>query len=178
MSECVYVCFRARAFTPLFPPPESATLPHSHDSTTPLIGNGRILQGKQDVLLQQQYQQQQQAQQQAQPRGLMVDPVAGSVDPSFYHEGLGVEAGGGGGGGVGGVGGVGVGHYPQQGQQKVTFVPVYDYQHHHPPSQKQVGFINTVIFSFNNFECESCVSTSLCGSFFSLFNWNVNSKWL
>nr|XP_045590339.1 nephrin-like isoform X2 [Procambarus clarkii] len=118
---------------------ESAMMTHSHDSSTPLIGNGRVTQGKQEQLyppqqqqpypLQQQYSPQQQQQQyvpqqhypeQQKPSHIvMVEASPAGQEVPYYQEDLPVEGGNSGGSS---------GSMPYT-PQKVTYVPVYDYQH-------------------------------------------------
>ncbi|XP_063886753.1 nephrin-like isoform X2 [Scylla paramamosain] len=117
---------------------ESALMSHSHDSTTPLIGNGRLLQSqaKQEQVYQSQGQQQgkQYAPQQhhhADPQKakhvVIVDAPA--VEPSsYYQEEPMVEEVPAGASGAGGGGGGGTLHY--QTHPKVSYVPIYQrYQH-------------------------------------------------
>ncbi|XP_042228361.1 nephrin-like isoform X2 [Homarus americanus] len=123
---------------------ESALMTHSHDSTTPLIGNGRIVQGQgkqEQQLYQPQQQQQSQPQQQSQhyhypeqhqqkppQHVVMLDANVGAGDSPYYRDDMLIEGGGVSGGSSGGGSSL-----PFQ-PQKVTYVPVYDY-HHHPQPQ-------------------------------------------
>ena len=120
-------------------PSESALMSHSHDSTTPLIGNGRLLQSqaKQEQLYQSQGQQQgkqyapQQQHHHSDPQKtkhvVIVDAPA--VEPSsYYQEEPMVEEVPAGASGAGGGGGGGTLHY--QTHPKVSYVPMYQrYQH-------------------------------------------------
>ncbi|XP_050699115.1 nephrin-like [Eriocheir sinensis] len=116
---------------------ESAMMSHSHDSTTPLIGNGRLLQGQKQELMYQTQQQQQAKQQQQQytpqqhhlhdphkaKHVVIVDASPGETSPFYQEEALADVSGGGGGGGGGTL--------PYQQRSKVAYVPVYQHQHQH-----------------------------------------------